>query len=200
VALEGDPDGEDRIQVRMPTISTSDDGVWSRLATLDAGNNRGWVFRPEIDDEVVVGFMNADPRFPVVLGHLHSSKSPAPIPGSDDNHIKGLTTRSEMKLTFDDDKKVITIETPAGNKITLSEDEKSITVVDQNGNKMEMTSDGINMESPGEIKVKATKDLTLEGMNVNVKASAQLKAEGSAGAELSSGANCVVKGAMVQIN
>lgn len=200
VALEGDPDGEDRIQVRMPTISPSDDGIWSRLATLDAGNNRGWVFRPEIDDEVVVGFMNADPRFPVVLGHLHSSKSPSPIPGSDDNHEKGLVTRSEMRLHFDDDKKVITIETPGGNKIVLSEDAGGITVEDQNGNKMEMTSDGINLESPGAITVKATKDLSLEGMNVNIKASAQLKAEGSAGAELSTGAICVVKGSMVQIN
>lgn len=200
VALEGDPDGEERIQVRLPTISPSDDGIWSRLATLDAGNNRGWVFRPEIDDEVVVGFMNADPRFPVVLGHLHSSKSPSPIPASDDNHEKGLITRSEMKLVFDDDKKVITIETPGGNKIVLSDDEGGITVEDQNGNKMVMSSDGINLESPGAISIKASKDLSLEGMNVNIKASAQLKAEGSAGAELSTGAVCTVKGSLVQIN
>ena len=200
VALEGDPDGEERIQVRMPTISTSEEGIWSRLASQDAGNNRGWVFRPEIDDEVVVGFMNGDPRYPVVMGQLHSSASPSHIPASDDNHEKGLLTRSELKLNFDDDKNVILIETPAGNKITLSEDDGGITIEDENSNTVVMSSDGIAMESPGEISIKATKDLTLEGMNVNVKASAQLKAEGSAGAEISSGATCVVKGSLVQIN
>ena len=40
----------------------------------------------------------------------------------------------------------------------------------------------------------------MEGTNVNVKASAQLKAEGSAGAELSSSAVTEVKGSMVNIN
>lgn len=200
VALEGDPEGEERIQVRMPTISTSEEGIWSRLASLDAGNNRGWVSRPEIDDEVVVGFMNGDPRYPVVLGQLHSSASPSPIPASDDNHVKGLLTRSELKLNFDDDKKIITIETPAGNKITLSEDDGGITIEDENSNTIVMSSDGIAMESPGEISIKASKDLSLEGMNVNIKASAQLKAEGSAGAEVSSGATMVVKGSLVQIN
>ena len=29
---------------------------------IDAGNNSGSVFRPEIDDEVIVGFINEDPN------------------------------------------------------------------------------------------------------------------------------------------
>ena len=40
----------------------------------------------------------------------------------------------------------------------------------------------------------------MEGTNVNVTASAQLKAEGSSGAEVSSGAITVIKGSQVQIN
>ncbi|NLE61585.1 MAG: type VI secretion system tip protein VgrG, partial [Planctomycetes bacterium] len=71
--LQDDPAGEDRILVRLPLISTSDDGVWSRVATLDAGNERGIIFRPEIGDEVIVGFINADPHHPVVLGMMNSS-------------------------------------------------------------------------------------------------------------------------------
>ena len=36
-------------------------GVWARVATLDAGNDRGTFFRPEVDDEVVLGFFHDDP-------------------------------------------------------------------------------------------------------------------------------------------
>jgi hypothetical protein len=40
----------------------------------------------------------------------------------------------------------------------------------------------------------------MEGTNIGVKASAQLKAEGSSGSELKSGAVTVVKGSQVKIN
>ncbi|MEL7159553.1 MAG: type VI secretion system tip protein VgrG, partial [Bacteroidota bacterium] len=56
--LEGDPDGEDRILVVLPLLDVGGDGTWARLASLDAGENRGWVVRPEIGDEVIVGFLN----------------------------------------------------------------------------------------------------------------------------------------------
>ena len=58
--LENDPKGEHRIMVKMPVISTSDEGIWARIATLDAGDTRGSFFLPEIGDEVVVGFLNDD--------------------------------------------------------------------------------------------------------------------------------------------
>jgi Rhs element Vgr protein len=118
--LQDDPDGADRILVRLPLISDADPGVWSRLATLDAGDKRGSVFRPEIGDEVVVGFVNADPHEPVVLGMLHSGAKPAPLAASDDNHEKGLVTRSGMKVVFNDDTPSLTVETPAGNTIVIA--------------------------------------------------------------------------------
>jgi hypothetical protein len=40
----------------------------------------------------------------------------------------------------------------------------------------------------------------MEGVNITVSADAQFKAEGSAGVEVSSSANAVLKGAIVQIN
>lgn len=208
VQLENDPDGEDRILVRLPLLDANAQGIWSRLATLDAGNKRGTFFRPEIDDEVIVGFVNDDPRDAVVLGMLHSSAKPNPVPAQDTNHIKGLVTRSEMKILFDDEKKIITIRTPAENQIILSEDEKIIHLKDQNGNEIKMSADGIlikspkdiNIEATGKISLKATQDLTAEGLNTNIKASANLKAEGTAGAELSSTAIAKVKGGTVMIN
>jgi len=208
VQLQDDPDGEDRILVKLPIIDNDAEGVWARVATLDAGENRGSFFRPEIDDEVVVGFLNDDPRDAIVLGMLNSSAKPAPLTASDDNHEKGLVTRSEMKMLFNDDTKVITIETPAGNSIVISEEDSSIVITDQNSNSMKMESSGITITSPGDITmeatgkiaIKATQDLSMEGLNVNAKAQAQLKAEGTAAAELSASGQTTIKGAMVMIN
>jgi len=205
--LQGDPDSEDRIKVRLPMISTSDDGIWARISTLDAGNERGTFFRPEIGDEVIVGFLNDDPRHPVVLGMVHSSAKPAPEPPKDTNHQKGYVSREKMKFNFDDEKKIITLETPAGNKMMLSEDAKGISFVDQNGNKITMDDSGIAIESIKDVIIKATGDVKIDGMNINVKASVAFNAEGTATAELS-GANTTVKGSaaaiiqggMVQIN
>ncbi len=198
--LQDDPDGEDKILVRMPVVDPEGEGIWARIASLDAGENRGAFFRPEIGDEVVLGFLNDDPRDLIMLGMLNSSAKPAPITASDDNHEKGFVTRSEMKLIFNDDEKSVTVETPNGNTVVLSDKEGSITLEDENSNIVEMNSDGITIESPGDINIKASGDVNIEGTNTTVKAGAQYKAEGSSGAEMSTSAIAVVKGSLVQIN
>ena len=206
-ALQDDPDGEDRIKVRLPLISADEEGIWARLATLDAGNQRGTFFRPEIKDEVVVGFLNDDPRHPIVVGMCHSSAKPAPEPAKDDNHRKGYVSREKMKLTFDDEKKIIVLETPGGNKLTLSDEDKRITLQDQNGNKITLDDSGIKIESSKDLVLKAAKDIKLEGANIDLKAQTGFKAAGNASAEVSGAsttikgsATTVIQGGVVQIN
>lgn len=198
--LEDDPDGEDRILVQIPIINKEDQGIWTRVASLDAGENRGAFFRPEIGDEVIVGFINDDPNHAVILGMLHSSAKPAPIAAADDNHEKGFVTRSEMKLLFDDDKKSITIETPGGKKMIIDEDAGSIIIEDDNNNSITLDSDGILAESGKDFVIKASGDFKVEGTNIELKANANFKAEGGAGAEVSTSAVAVLKGSLVQIN
>jgi len=198
--LGEDPEGEGRILVRLPIIDANEQGVWARVSAPDAGADRTVYFRPEIGDEVVVGFLNDDPRHPIVLGALHSSDKPSPIETKDDNHEKGIITRSEIKLIFNDDTKTLTMETPGQRKIMIDDDGGTITIEDADGNKCVMDSSGISLESAGDINIKASGDLNMEGTNVNIKASAQLKGEGGAGAEISSSATAVLKGSLVQIN
>jgi Rhs element Vgr protein len=205
--LENDPDGEDRIKVRLPLVSSAEEGIWARIATLDAGKERGTFFRPEIGDEVMVGFLGDDPRHPVVLGMCHSSAKPAPEPAKDDNHRKGYVSREKMQFIFDDEKKVIVLETPGGNKITLSEEDKGIVVQDQNDNKITLDDSGIKIESSKDLTLKAAKDIKVEGANVELKAQTGFRAEGTASAEVSGAsttikgsATTVIKGGVVQIN
>jgi Rhs element Vgr protein len=205
--LESDPDGEDRIKVRLPMISKSDEGSWARIATLDAGKERGTFFRPEIGDEVVVGFLNDDPRYPIVLGMCHSSVKPAPEPAKDDNHRKGYVSREKMKFIFDDEKKIITLETPNGNKITISDEDKGIVFEDENSNKITLNNSGIQIESSKDLILKAAKNVKIEAMNIELKAQTAFKASANGSAEVSSAsttikgnATTVIQGGMVQIN
>jgi len=201
VTSNEDPDREHRVRVKLPLLGLASDGLWARVASLDAGDDRGFFFRPEIGDEVTVGFLADDPRHPVILGMLHSSAMVAPLEGRDDNHEKMLKTRSGMTVHFDDDKIVMTLSTPAGNSIVLNEDEQSLTLADQNGNKMVMDSDGIHFESAKAVEMKAGTETKMEATaGFEIKAGSELKLEGGASAELKGGGMAKLSGAMVQIN
>ncbi len=207
VQLESDPDGQDRIRVRIPVIDNDAQGIWTRVASLDAGNERGAFFMPEIGDEVIVGFINGDPNDPVVLGMLHSSNKPAPITPQDANNEKGFTTRSKMHLSFNDDTKTIVIDTPAGNSITIDEQSIKIEIKDQNSNKITMETSGITLESPANIDIKAGAVLTLAGgtslsigaPSLSVKADADVSIQGAV-AKLASSGITEINGSIVKIN
>ena len=175
-----DPAGEMRVRVRFPFISPDDNGVWARIAMPDAGNERGLFFRPEIGDEVVAGFLQDDPRHPVIVGMLNSSANASPLTPSNDNNLKGYTSREKLILQFDDDKKEIIIKTPAENKVTISDDKKAITIEDQNGNKIETNEDGITLNDSngsetltietkqGTIKIKGSTKVVVEAPQIEL--------------------------------
>ncbi len=199
--LQDDPaDDEVRVLVKMPIVDPDAEGVWARVASLDAGEERGAFFRPEIGDEVVLGCLNDDPRKPIILGMLNSSKKPAPVKASDDNPEKGFYTRKKLKLVFNDELKSIRLETPQGYVLQLSEDEASILIQDGNNNKVELKSDGIALESAGDIQIKATGNVKIEGTSIEIAANSNFKATGNSSAELSSPGPAKIQGSIVRIN
>ena len=177
------------------------EGIWARIALLDAGKERGSFFMPEIKDEVVVGFINGDPRDAVILGMMNSSNKPAPLVPDDDNDEKGFITRSKMKILFNDKKKTLLLQTPGGKEILMDDDDKKIIrIKDEHNNRIELTKDGIVIESCKDFKLKASSDIKGEAVNVELKGSGNFKGEGSGGAKLSSSGMTEVKGSMVNIN
>ena len=214
--LDGDPAGENRIQIKCPLLGKDVEAIWARLSNIYASNESGSFFIPEIGSEVIIGFFNNDPRFPVILGALYSSKNKSPYEPSADNFTKAIVTQSKLKIEFDDDKKSTSIITPAGNTIVLSDDEESIAITDQNKNKIELNGDGIVIDSPkdisitskskikldgtGGIELQSTGDIKLAGMNIDQSANASFTAKGNASAELSASGSTTIKGAMVMVN
>ena len=200
-AIADDPGKEHRVRVRVPLAGMKEDGVWARVATLDAGAKRGMFFRPEIDDEVVLGFFHEDPGQPVILGMLHSSKKEPPVTPTADNDEKAYVSREGLALRFNDKTKAVTLETPGKNRLVLSDDAGGIVIEDQNGNKITMDKDGIKFESTKKaLSFKAKTDLTAEATKIEFKAQAGFTAKGQAKAEVSSSGNLTLKGGIVMIN
>ena len=215
--LSEDPQSQYRILINLPSAAVNENGVWARVSNFYATSDAGLGFYPEVGDEVVAGFFESDPRYPVVLGSLYNPKNKTPNEAVDENnYIKSLTTKSKLKISFDDEKKVIKIETPAGNIITMSEEDKAVEIKDQNSNSFKMSSDGIALESPKDIKIdsKATitlnaagkltlsskQDVTIEGLNIKNTANVGFEAKGNATAEISASGQTTVKGGIVMIN
>lgn len=199
--IDGDPDGEDRVKIKVPVIDNKDEGTWARIARLDAGEERGSFFMPELKDEVIVGFLNDDPRSPIILGMVHSSKKKMPLRPEEKNKQKGFFTKSKIKLVFDDDKKSVTIETPGKNSIVIDDDKKSITLSDQNKNKIVMDKDGVTIESAKHITLKAEKGDIVMNAN-NLKSSFKQKAaiESKGQASVKATGILEVKGSVLKLN
>jgi uncharacterized protein involved in type VI secretion and phage assembly len=192
--------GEFRVKIKLAGIDDKGGDLFARLATLDAGNNRGSFFMPEIDDEVIVGFINDDARQPIVLGSLFSSKNATPLNPEDANPEKGYVSRSKIKILIDDSKKVITIETPDGKFFSMNEDENKIILNDILGNKIIMDPDGITIESAKAITLKAGAMLTIASPQLSIKADTALKIESSGGCSITSSGITDIKGSIININ
>ena len=169
-----DPEKEFRVKVRLPAITTGDATVWARLCAPDAGKQRGYFFRPEVGDEVVVSFLNNDPRHPVIIGSLYGSKNMPPdelARDLDKNKLKGIVTKKGTTIRFlDDDKSSVFIQTPNKNKILLDDDGEAIKLTDQHGNTLTMDKNGIEMRSVKNLKIDASSgNVEIKGIKVDVK-------------------------------
>jgi Rhs element Vgr protein len=152
--------GQYRIKVQVPIITSGNEGIWARVATLDAGDNRGVYFRPQVGDEVVLGFLSDDPREAIVLGYLHSKDSKkSPLPVDDGKEQYGFVTKEKMKLIFDDSNKRITLvaTTTSGEKsIVMNDDSSAFIMKDENGNSIKMDASGITIQSSKNVIIKGT--------------------------------------------
>ncbi|GAB3899932.1 hypothetical protein GCM10028803_21930 [Larkinella knui] len=182
--IDNDPQGEFRVKVRLPLIDAAGEGIWTRVATLDAGNGRGTFFYPEIDDEVIIGFISNDLRNPVLMGMLHSSAKPAPLTPAAQNPEKGYVSREGMKVVFNDDQKSVTILTPGGNTLMVSDNDRKVQVEDQSGNTIVLDGGGVTIQSTSRVTIKASGNLSIEGTQISIQATGVLE----------------LKGALVQIN
>lgn len=214
--IHGDPNGEFRVLVTLPILQAGSKGVWARLGTFYGSNKVGEFFYPETGDEVVVAFMNDDPRYPVIVGSLYSKKRPPPYTPDKKNSKKAIVTRSKLEISFDETDKIIIVKTPGKHTIKLDDKSGAISITDSNKNQISLSKGGVTIDSASNMKLKAKGNITidaggnlvakakanvnLDGLQVNAKAKAKFAAQGAAAAELKSTGILTIRGSLVKIN
>lgn len=188
-----DDEGLGRIKVKFPWRGEEPGGEakshLARVASLMAGKDRGMVFLPEVEDEVLVAFEQGDLNYPYIIGSLWNSKDKHPQPNSDGkNNIRKIKSRSGHEIIFDDDseqkKEKVEIHTKANHQIILDDaaGQEKIEIIDKTGsNKITFDSvqNSISIESTMQLKIKAQKIDIEAGGTMTIKSSGILTLQGS---------------------
>lgn len=125
-----DPEGESRVKVKLPWLSTSQETEWCRTANVFAGNGYGSTWTPEVDDEVLVAFVHGDLRYPVVLGGLYNGKDKPPAKRDKTTNRKVFRTKVGHQLVLDDSEGSlkISLQTKNGHRLELDDTGSTVTL------------------------------------------------------------------------
>ncbi len=171
VLSNADPEGKGRVRVRMNWQTDGMQTSWVRVMTPDGGSssdvksNRGFVFIPEVGDQVLLGFRHGAPARPYVMGSLFNGVTGSG--GFAANHKKSLTTRSGSTVTFDDAAHTILLQTTRANKIFIDELNGTITI--SSAEEVNVKTKNINIDASEDMKINVGRNLDLNvGENTNV--------------------------------
>ena len=186
--------GEGRVQVRIPALPAFD--PWARLCAIGAGSSRGYLWVPEIDDEVLVAFNQNDERDAYVLGGLWNLRDRPPVSLPTDFLIKRVIKTGKKggvghEVEFDDLKQSITITSSTQQKVTI--DPTMIELQTTGGSvsvKLDLTSQTVSITAPLKIELKATQ-ISIQGTTVDIK---------GATVNIQSAGPCSIQGLPVKIN
>ena len=174
VLSNADPHGAGRVQVRMNWQTDNMRTSWVRVMTPDGGSsddvksNRGFVFIPELGDQVLLGFRHGDPARPYVMGSLFNGTTGGG--GGQGNNCKSLTTRSGSSLKLDDSAGSVTLHDKGGVTMTFdgagnaTTNAKSSNFVNAGTNNVINVGNGssvISSDSDGNITLKGNTAITL---------------------------------------
>jgi phage protein D/phage baseplate assembly protein gpV len=186
-----------RVKVKYAGLPDDVESNWARVLSTSGGKNRGLVFLPEVDDEVLVGFENNDTRHPVVLGALFSKKNTLPEatkllgPGNKVDYRR-ITSRLGHVIEFADGIAPTTQHvlvqlggSAKQHKLRLGADRFDIELamgkpllIKAGMAKFEITASGdINIEGMN-INIKGTKAVNIEAPQTTIKGMAQVQVQG----------------------
>lgn len=166
-----DPEELGRVKVSFPTLPGNDTSWWAPLASVGAGNDRGWFFLPEIHDEVLVMFEHGDITRPVILGALWNGTDKPPEKTAGKNERRCVVSRAGTRVVLDDDAGTVTLESADGkariildaaNKVTLEADSGDVCLQAPGGT-VEVVANEIAINATGECHVESIGGIAAAG-------------------------------------
>lgn len=207
VTSNNDPERLGRVQVKYPWLPKMNNSelssCWARLAFVGGGANRGIVFLPEVNDEVLLAFENGDMSSPFVIGVLYNGKDKPPKgigelidAGTKKVNERVIVSRSGHKIVFDDSsgKEKITIQDKTGkNKIEIDSTKNEFKIISEG--KLDLQSKGdLTLTTDGKLTLKSKQDFaasTDAGMSlkatkaVDINATQSVSIKGNQSVEVS---------------
>ena len=205
VCQNKDPDNLNRIKVRFPWLDggDTDQSHWAQLVVPMEGKKFGWYVLPDIDDVVVVAFIEGDISQPIIMGGIWSKPDNSPEPNEDGkNNFRGYRSRSGHRLILDDSykPKVVIADKTCKNVIGIGEFEENgagpnkcapfkppmsgttgVSVSTMEG-KLELTC------KDGKLLIDAKQNIKINAKTtIEIKAGTEIKLEGSSTAKMTSG-------------
>lgn len=135
------------------------DTEWIPVMQPYCGNGFGQYFLPEIDSQVILGFLGGDVNCPIVLGCLWNETDVLPEEtAKEDNSLKKIQTKGGNRIELDETegKEQIGIYTKGGISLLLQDENQIASIQDSN----QATMLQLDIKN-GAIKILADKKLTL---------------------------------------
>jgi phage protein D len=188
-----DPDDLGRVKLKFPWLSDDYESWWARVAQLGAGPQRGAVWLPEVNDEVLVAFEHGDSRRPYVVGQLYNGVD---TPELGDGLIdgasgavkrRGFVSKVGHRLVFlDDDSK-------SGVAVLSSDDKLKIA--------LNQTSTTIKISADGSVEISGSQQVTISSDGaVSIQAGSTLELKGKSGVTIDGGPQVGVTGSVIKLN
>ena len=169
-----DPENQARVQIRllnMDGVVDQDGPLWARVAVPVAGKNRGAFLIPDVGDEVLVNFINGDPRFPVVVGGLWNGSAAPPEQIGSRVDRWTLVGKAGTRIAITEEgpaNATIAFTTPNGVQGTLTDTGGGQIEFRAAGTTITVDSSGVSVQTPATVAVKASQvDVTAGKVTVS---------------------------------
>jgi len=189
-----DEDELGRIKVKFPTLPDEPESYWLRQISPMAGAERGLYALPEIDDEVLVLFMQGSQDVGVIIGHFWNGVDVPPteakdgLPGSSETDTGGswsTDTFSDGSTSLDDNDRRFW-KSRSGHLLVFDDTDgsESVQVWDKN-HELALVLDSANSavyltNNSGDLHIRTKGDLYLEsGGDTKIYSGANIEVESS---------------------
>lgn len=202
-----DPEKLGRVKVKFPWLPKINgaeiESFWARLAVIGGGKERGMLYMPEVDDEVLVVFEHGDINMPYIIGGLWNKKDTPPDGRSAEMVAAGkveqrvIRSRSGHLILLDDkegEEQIVIQDKTKKNSIVINTKDNAMTLscqkdftIEAGGNFTVKAKGDVLFDSQGKFEVKGIKSFSVTALQEALlkAANTQQLALKSSGAELS---------------
>ena len=185
---------EGRVQVRIPNLTGYE--PWARLSAVGGGSGHGFLWVPQVGEEVVVGFEQNDEACAYILGGLWSTINRPPLTLPPDFPIKkvlktGIKGGLGHEVEFDDALQSIKITSSTKQKVII--DPLKIEITNTAGTltiSMDNATQTISIQAAAKLELKAAQ-ISIEGVKVEIKGGT---------VAINSAGPCTVQGLPIKLN